>query len=59
MNKLPLLTADLIKELDSTYPNQCPAIKDSERLVWFKAGQRDVINTLLARSKLSEDDVLT
>jgi hypothetical protein len=44
-----MLSADLIKELDKAYPDQCPSLSLSEREVWFKAGQRSVVNSLLMR----------
>lgn len=44
---LPASVAGVLKYLDATFPNRCPEINDSERMVWFKAGQRDVVNHLL------------
>jgi hypothetical protein len=47
MDKIPAYSVDLIKELDTAYPNKHPNLDDSERMVWFKAGQRSVVNKLL------------
>lgn len=37
----------LLVELSRLYPSQCPALKDTDREVWFHAGQRSVIEYLL------------
>ena len=54
-DRLPLLVTDLIKELDATYKERCPFIGDSERMVWFRAGQRDVVNQLIKVQKRSDE----
>ena len=46
--KIPTYAIDLIEELDKSYPNKHPNLSDTEREVWFKAGQRSVINNLLS-----------
>jgi hypothetical protein len=37
---LPALSKDLIDKLDKLYPDKCPL------LIWYKSGQRSVINYL-------------
>lgn len=58
MKALPIHSVDLVSELNASYPSKPPDINDSERMVWFKAGQRAVVETLLLRAKSSEDDEL-
>jgi len=43
---LPALSTDLIDKLDKLYPDKCPLLTDDDRMVWFKVGQRSVINYL-------------
>jgi hypothetical protein len=43
---LPILSKDLIDKLDKLYPDKCPLLTDDDRMVWFKVGQRSVINYL-------------
>ena len=43
---LPTLSKDLIDKLDKLYPDKCPLLTDDDRMVWFKVGQRSVINDL-------------
>ena len=46
---LPLLTDDLIKELDKLFPDQCADLKESERMIFFKSGQRSVVDFLKSK----------
>ena len=46
MEQLPYKLEDLIDELDKIFPNECPDIKLTDREVWFKAGQRSVVQWL-------------
>jgi hypothetical protein len=43
---LPALSQDLINKLDKLFPDKCPLLTDSDREVWYKVGQRSVINYL-------------
>lgn len=54
MKPLPITVKELIEELDKFYPNQYPSLEMSDREVWFNAGRRDVVNTLLKRMELTE-----
>ena len=44
-----LKTDDLIKELDKIFPNQFADLKDSEREIFFKSGQRSVVEFLKSK----------
>lgn len=37
---------ELIDLLNELYPEQSPDPRDSERLVWMKAGKRELVRTL-------------
>tara|TARA_Y100001951_G_scaffold21259_1_gene16214 strand:- start:112 stop:333 length:222 start_codon:yes stop_codon:yes gene_type:complete len=56
--QLPYTVDELIKVLDKIYPDRSPSLKDNEREVWFKAGQRSVVNWLIELKKRSEDNLL-
>jgi len=43
---LPALSQDLINKLDKLFPDKCPLLTDTDREIWFKVGQRSVINYL-------------
>jgi len=43
---LPALSQELINKLDKLFPDKCPLLTDTDREVWYKVGQRSVINYL-------------
>ena len=43
---LPALSKSLIEKLDKLFPDRCPLLTDSDRDIWYKVGQRSVINYL-------------
>ena len=48
MDHLPLFAPELLQTLDQMFPEKAPDPKDSDCEVWLKAGERRLINTLLA-----------
>lgn len=59
MDNIPVLSVDLIKELDRIYP-QIPVRPDANiNNIMFSAGQRSVIEFLLTRLKQSIEDGLS
>lgn len=55
MDNIPTYSIDLIKELDKQYPHRCPLITDTDREIFYKAGQRSLVDKLLAFIK-NEDE---
>lgn len=49
MKVLPYTIGELIEDLDKEYPERSPNPKDSEREIWMKAGERRLVNILIAR----------
>jgi hypothetical protein len=41
---LPEKVDDLVKLLNEVYPEKSPDLKDDTKTIYFKAGQRDVVN---------------
>jgi len=41
---LPENVNDLIELLNKVYPEKSPDLKDDTKTIYFKAGQRDVVN---------------
>jgi len=58
IDKIPPLSHDLIELLDADYPDRCPHIEDTDREIWFNAGQRSVINRLLALRKQEDANIM-
>ena len=56
--QLPYTVEELVKTLDKVFPDKSADFKDSERTVWFKAGQRSVVNWLIELKNRSENNLL-
>ena len=54
--KIPTYAIDLIEELNKSYPNKHPNLSDTEREVWFKAGQRSVVDALLSIAQDQQEE---
>lgn len=54
---LPVYSIDLIQELDKHFPEKHPSLSMPDREIWFRAGQRDVVNRLLTLMKKQEEDL--
>jgi hypothetical protein len=54
----PYLTEDFLKALSMLFPNQCPNLKDEDRVVWYKAGQYSVVDTLQSILQENSENVL-
>jgi hypothetical protein len=57
MEEIPLIPSNLLDALDKLYPHRCPELTLDEKEVWFKAGQRSVIDFLVAVKAEQEDTV--
>lgn len=56
MNHIPELASDLISLLDEQFPHRCPRPQDNERAIWMYAGQRDLVDTLIAVLKEQDEE---
>ena len=56
---LPPITDELIEALDVAYPNRHPDLSLSDREIWFKAGQRFVVDYLIEQQARQKDTMLT
>ena len=43
----PIISQELIDYLDSIFPEKSADLKDTEKEVYFKGGQRSVVNHLI------------
>ena len=55
MTKKPRISEEVISYLDEIFPDKCPNLEDNEKLVWFKAGQRSVVNHLIKEKQVQEE----
>jgi hypothetical protein len=56
--QLPYTVEELINLLDKVFPEKAPDLKDNEKTVWHKAGQRSVVNWLIELKKRNENNLL-
>jgi len=54
--KISQYSIDLIEELDKVFPKRHPSLTDSEREIWYKAGQRSVVDLLQTSIEHGEED---
>ena len=57
--KLPQITDDLIQGLDEVFPNRQPELSFSDKEVWYRAGQRFVVDYLIEQQKRQRETMLT
>ena len=55
----PVLSDELINALDSHFPQRNPDLSFSDREVWFKAGQRAVVDYLIEQQNRQKESMLT
>ena len=52
---LPPVGKALAEKLDEIFPSRPPSITDEERLIWFKAGQRSLVEFLIEHHKKQQE----
>ena len=55
----PVLSDELIKALDSHFPQRHPDLSLSDREVWFRAGKRAVVDYLIEQQARQKETMLT
>jgi len=53
--KTPLISEELINYLEQLFPDKCADLKDTEKEVFYKSGQRSVVNHLIEKYKIQEE----
>ena len=56
---LPVITDELINSLDSVFPNRHPDLSLSDREIWYRAGQRYVVDYLIEQQLRQKETMLT
>jgi len=52
----PVIKEDLLNYLDSIFPEKSADLKDTEKEVFFKGGQRSVVNHLIKQKQIQEEN---
>ena len=53
---IPIISDDLLKYLNGIFPDRCANLEDTEKQVFYKSGQRSVVNHLLKQNKIQEEN---
>ena len=56
---LPVITDELIDALSQVFPNRCPDLSVSDREVWYRSGQRSVVEYLIEQQLRQNETMLT
>ena len=56
---LPVISDELIQALDAVFPDRCPDLSFSDREVWYRAGQRSVVDYLIEQQLRQKETMLT
>ena len=56
---LPVITDELINSLDVAFPNKHPDLSMTDKEIWFKAGQRYVVDYLIEQQSRQKETMLT
>ena len=51
----PIINQELIDYLDNIFPEKSADLKDTEKEVYFKGGQRSVVNHLIKQKQIQEE----
>lgn len=53
--KIPYVSKDILNYLDELFPDKCADLKDSDKEVFYKSGQRSVVNHLIELFKRQKE----
>ena len=54
--KTPLISEELINYLEQLFPDKCADLKDTEKEVFYKSGQRSVVYHLIEQFKIQGEN---
>ena len=55
-SKIPVITEEMIDYLDKLFPDKCADLKDTDKEIFHKSGQRSVVNHLIEKFKLQGEN---
>jgi hypothetical protein len=54
--KVPIIKEELIKYLNSLFPDKCADLKDEDKEIYYKSGQRSVVNHLINQYNIQQEN---
>jgi hypothetical protein len=55
-SKIPVITEEMIDYLDKLFPDKCADLKDTDKEIFHKSGQRSVVNHLKEQFKIQGEN---
>jgi hypothetical protein len=55
-SKIPVITKEMIDYLDKLFPDKCADLKDTDKEIFYKSGQRSVVNHLKEQFKIQGEN---
>lgn len=53
--KIPFISKEVIEYLDILFPEKCADLTDNDKEIFYKSGQRSVVNHLIEKYKIQEE----
>jgi len=53
--EVPVISKELVDYLDAMFPDKCAELKDTERDIFYKSGQRSVVSHLIDKFKIQQE----
>jgi hypothetical protein len=54
--KTPIIKEELIKYLNNLFPDKCADLKDTDKEIYYKSGQRSVVNHLINQYNIQQEN---
>jgi hypothetical protein len=54
--KIPIIKEELIKYLNTLFPDKCADLKDTEKEIFYKSGQRSVVTHLINQFNIQQEN---
>jgi hypothetical protein len=54
--KVPIIKEELIKYLNSLFPDKCADLKDEDKEIYYKSGQRSVVTHLINQYNIQQEN---
>ena len=55
-SKILVITEEMIDYLDKLFPDKCADLKDTDKEIFYKSGQRSVVNHLKEQFKIQGEN---
>ena len=55
-SKIPVITEEMIDYLDKLFPDKCADLEDTDKEIFYKSGQRSVVNHLKEQFKIQGEN---